>query len=250
MPTRPNSPTAGSSTDGSGASPFPGLGAGLDFFQQWMKAASSAMPGMGSAATQGATAWAMPTLDPEELDKRIQELKTVQFWLEQNARMLGMTIQTLEVQRMTLQTLKGMKVPMEALRESLRAQPPFAAASPSSAGPTAAAAAASEPPAANAQGPQPDAATAAPEALGVNPMQWWSTLTEQFGALASQAVQASQDAMNAAGSSAPAKRVDQGEDASAGSETPADPARPSASTARPRAATQTVARPAGGKPKG
>ncbi len=249
MPTRPTPSTPGSSTDGSGASPFPGLGAGLDFFQQWMKAASSAMPGMGSAATQGATAWAMPTLDPEELDKRIQELKTVQFWLEQNARMLGMTIQTLEVQRMTLQTLKGMKVPMDALRESLRAQPPFAAASPSPASPSAAAPAAAEPPAATAPGPQPNAATGAPEALGVNPMQWWSTLTEQFSTLASQAVQASQDAMNAAGSSAPAKGADQDERPPADSEPQAASGRPSASAARPRAATQTVPKPAAGKPR-
>lgn len=245
MSTRPTPPYAGSSTDGSGASPFPGLGAGLDFFQQWMKAASSAMPGMGSAATQGATAWAMPTLDPEELDKRIQELKTVQFWLEQNARMLGMTIQTLEVQRMTLQTLKGMKVPMDALRESLRAQPPFAAASPSPASPTAAAPAAGEPPAT----PQPAPAAGASEALSVNPMQWWSTLTEQFSTLASQAVQASQDAMNAAGSSAPAQGADQGEPPPAGSETQAAPERPSASAARPRTATQTVPKPAAGKPR-
>ena len=43
----------------------------------------------------------------------------MQFWLEQNARMLGATIQALEVQRMTLSTLKTMNVPMTELRESL-----------------------------------------------------------------------------------------------------------------------------------
>ena len=41
-------------------------------------------------------------------------------------RMIGMTIQALEVQRMTLDTLKGMKVPMDALRESLKARMPTA----------------------------------------------------------------------------------------------------------------------------
>ena len=33
--------------------------------------------------------WVAPTLDPAELEKRIEELRTVQFWLEQNARMLA-----------------------------------------------------------------------------------------------------------------------------------------------------------------
>ena len=44
----------------------------------------------------------------EELDKRIDELKAVQFWLDQNAMALKATIQALEVQKMTLATLKGM----------------------------------------------------------------------------------------------------------------------------------------------
>ena len=61
-----------------------------------------------------------PTLNPEELEKRIEELRTVQFWLEQNARMLGATIQALEVQRMTLSTLKTMNVQMDDLRDSLK----------------------------------------------------------------------------------------------------------------------------------
>jgi hypothetical protein len=66
---------------------------GFDFLQSLMKNAGSALPGMGQ--------WIAPTLNPEELEKRIEELRTVQFWLEQNARMLGATIQALEVQRMT-----------------------------------------------------------------------------------------------------------------------------------------------------
>ena len=68
---------------------------------------------------QGFGQWVAPTLDPEELDKRIQELKTVQFWLEQNARLLATTIQALEVQRMTLSTLQSMNLPMTELRDAL-----------------------------------------------------------------------------------------------------------------------------------
>lgn len=121
MPTRPTSPDP--SGDTPRASAFSGLGAGLDFFQDWLKAAGSALPNMpGHTANPGLSSWAMPTLDPEELDKRIQDLKTVQFWLEQNSRMVAMTIQGLEVQKMTLSTLKGMNVSMDSLRDALKAR--------------------------------------------------------------------------------------------------------------------------------
>jgi len=76
---------------------------GFDFLQGLMKGAGASLPGMSQ--------WIAPTLDADEVDKRIQELRTVQFWLEQNARMLAATIQALEVQRMTLATLRTMNVP-------------------------------------------------------------------------------------------------------------------------------------------
>ena len=83
--------------------------------------------GPGEERRRGAAAigqWVAPTLNPEELEKRIEELRTVQFWLEQNARMLAATIQALEVQRMTLSTLKTMNVPMAELRDSLKVPEP------------------------------------------------------------------------------------------------------------------------------
>jgi hypothetical protein len=88
---------------------------GFDFLQSLVKNAGSAIPGIGQ--------WVAPTLDPAELEKRIEELRTVQFWLEQNARMLATTIQALEVQRMTLSTLQTMNVQMGDLRESLKIKP-------------------------------------------------------------------------------------------------------------------------------
>jgi len=81
---------------------------GFDFLQSLVKSSGSALPGIGQ--------WIAPTLDPAELDKRIGELRTVQYWLEQNARMLAATIQALEVQRMTLSTLKSMNVKMGRTR--------------------------------------------------------------------------------------------------------------------------------------
>ena len=84
------------------ASSFTKMVPGFDFLQNLVKNAGAAIPGIGQ--------WVAPTLDPAELEKRINDLRTIQFWLEQNARMLGATIQALEVQRMTLSTLKTMNV--------------------------------------------------------------------------------------------------------------------------------------------
>jgi hypothetical protein len=169
---------------------FAKLVPGFDFLQGLMQNAGQAVPAMGQ--------WIAPTLNPEELEKRIGELKTVQFWLEQNARMLGATIQALEVQRMTLGTLKGMNVSLGDLSEALKMRVPdmfsgMAAAAESatpsagaSAKPAAAPAAAAPSPAASDDG----AAGAGP----VDAMQWWGALTQQFTQLASQAIQATSDA--------------------------------------------------------
>jgi len=215
MPTRPTSPDP--SGDTPRASAFSGLGAGLDFFQDWLKAAGSALPNMpGHTANPGLSSWAMPTLDPEELDKRIQDLKTVQFWLEQNSRMVAMTIQGLEVQKMTLSTLKGMNVSMDSLRDALKARnvasdmaaafaattapPASSPASPFASRPSAPPA--PEPEATGSDDPPADTASAASSgdasagagagAELINPMRWWDTLTEQFTHLASQASQTAQ----------------------------------------------------------
>ena len=136
---------------------FSKLVPGFDFLQGLVKNAGAALPSIGQ--------WVAPTLNPEELEKRIEELRTVQFWLEQNSRMLGATIQALEVQRMTLSTLKTMNVQMGDLRDSLTAR-------------------------------LPGAAEVAPEAAAdgldkspaVDPMQWWSALTQQFAQLAAGAM--------------------------------------------------------------
>ncbi|MDO8959631.1 MAG: hypothetical protein Q7U85_07865 [Rhodocyclaceae bacterium] len=49
-----------------------------------------------------------PTLDTDELGKRIADLKAVEGWLKSNLSLLQMTIQGLEMQRITLQTLQQM----------------------------------------------------------------------------------------------------------------------------------------------
>jgi hypothetical protein len=179
---------------------------GFDFLQSLVKGASAAMPGVGQ--------WVAPTLNPEELGKRIDELRTVQFWLEQNARMLGATIQALEVQKMTLATLKSMNVPLEQLSEALQAPAatlvnPLAAAWPglSPEVKAAPAPAAAPTPAAQPAAPTPTASTSelADKPLVppvVDPLQWWGALSQQFTQLAASAMKdgASDSARNLAGS--------------------------------------------------
>jgi len=48
-----------------------------------------------------------PTLDTNELEKRIADLKAVEGWLKNNLGMLQMTIQGLEMQRATLSALQA-----------------------------------------------------------------------------------------------------------------------------------------------
>lgn len=140
-------------------SDFTKLVPGFDFLQGLAKTAGASLPPIGQ--------WVAPTLNPEELEKRIGELRTVQFWLEQNARMLGATIQALEVQRMTLATLKTMNVPLAGLSESLKIAVP--AADKSMPG-------------------KPAGKSAQPAAPAVDPMQWWGALSQQFSQLAAGAM--------------------------------------------------------------
>jgi len=53
---------------------------------------------------------AMPTLDPQEIEKRITELKSVELWLSMNLNMLRAAIQGLEMQKAGLE---GMNAAMQ-----------------------------------------------------------------------------------------------------------------------------------------
>jgi len=156
---------------------------GFDFLKQFAQANPA-------ASMPQAAQWVTPTLDPAELDKRIQELKSVQFWLDQNTKALSATIQALEVQRMTLSTLQSMNVGMADVAAAMSGKP-----------------------AAKTSGGAKDTA-AAP---AVDPMQWWGAIGQQFQTIASQAVadmqkhagafqQASADAKPSKTSAAPARK--------------------------------------------
>ena len=49
---------------------------------------------------------AMPTLDPDEIEKRIRDLKSVENWLGMNLNMLRMAIQGLEMQKAGLTAMQ------------------------------------------------------------------------------------------------------------------------------------------------
>ena len=154
----------------------------------------------GASGTAAAPGWVAPTLDPEELDKRIQELKTVQFWLEQNAKAVGATIQALEVQRMTLATLKGMNMSFNDLAESLKVKPMAGAAAddaPAKASPFQFNTASDRPAAKTKPARQPVAkkkpastsqAATSQTASAIDPSHWWGALTDQFQHIAHKAM--------------------------------------------------------------
>lgn len=78
------------------------------------------LSGFGAGIGGGA---GMPTLDIEELDKRIQDLKSVENWLQLNMSVLRSTIQGLEVQRATLAALQSFSAALspEAMAEVSKA---------------------------------------------------------------------------------------------------------------------------------
>jgi hypothetical protein len=174
------------------AAAFTKLVPGFEFLQGLVKNAGAALPSVGQ--------WIAPTLNPEELEKRIEELRTVQFWLEQNARMLAATIQALEVQRMTLSTLKTMNVSVGELRDSLTLKPPAEAAPTNGAAAPDRTKRRARKPARTDGGGEARATPAAPVGV-VDPMQWWGALTKQFTQLAAGAMKdgATDAAKNLAG---------------------------------------------------
>jgi hypothetical protein len=54
---------------------------------------------------------AMPTLDPQEIDKRIADLRSIEGWLTMNLNMVKFSIQGLELQRATLLAMRAATEP-------------------------------------------------------------------------------------------------------------------------------------------
>ncbi|QKV54549.1 PhaM family polyhydroxyalkanoate granule multifunctional regulatory protein [Comamonas antarctica] len=159
-------------------------------------AAPGALPGGAGLGAQspfpGMSQWIAPTVSIEDIDKRIQELRAVQFWIEQNGRALTATIQALEVQKMTLAALQSMQGGLgEWAKASPFKMPEAGAAAPAAASPAPASPPPAAAPEAAAAGADTDASAppAGPGMGAVDPLQWWGALTQQFQQIASQAMQ-------------------------------------------------------------
>lgn len=170
---------------------FANLVPGFDFLQNLAKGASQAIPQLPNLSN-----WVAPTLNVEELEKRISELKAVHFWLDQNSKALGATIQALEVQKMTLNTLRGMNFNLGDVANALKlktaetmsegmhrfteaAEAMSGAAKTSTRKPAAAKAEAKAPKKGNGQ---------AAAGAAIDPLQWWGALTQQFQEIAANAM--------------------------------------------------------------
>lgn len=78
----------------------------LDFLKSMWNSMGFSLPGMVA-----------PTLDVDELGKRIADLKAVEGWLKMNLNMLQMSIQGLEMQRVALATIQAMGQSAQAAAE-------------------------------------------------------------------------------------------------------------------------------------
>ena len=151
---------------------------GFDFLQNLAKGTAQSLPQL-----PGLSSWVAPTLNVEELEKRIDELKAVHFWLDQNSKALSATIQALEVQKMTLATLKGMNFSMADMANALKLKTGDSAASGAQESDRPAPA-----PARASTARNPAKAPAPAPASVVDPMQWWGSLTQQFQQIAADAM--------------------------------------------------------------
>ena len=173
---------------------------GFDFLQNLAKQAAGGaaqsipqLPNLGN--------WVAPTLNVEELDKRIEELKAVQFWLDQNAMALKATIQALEVQKMTLATLKGMNFNFgdvanafklkaaDTVMSGVQKVTEKATDAATTVGTMAGTVAGTVTPKASTDKKTSKSSKSNAAAGGViDPMQWWGSLTQQFGQIAATAM--------------------------------------------------------------
>jgi DNA polymerase III gamma/tau subunit len=224
----------------SDASGFGKFVPGFEFLQNLAgQAAGGVVQGLGKSVPQMPNLgnWVAPTFNVEDLEKRIDELKAVQFWLDQNAKALAATIQALEVQKMTLATLKTMNFSLGDVANSLKlkateAMAGFAGVAPAPAVPKGFAGLEIPPRTYGERAPDPEvedneedaeddapeeaaapepvkksrkataAAAGEPSALTggvIDPLQWWGALSQQFQQIATTAMKdvAKQGALDA-----------------------------------------------------
>ena len=134
-----------------------------------------------------------PTVDLEELDRRIADLKAVEQWLNMNLGMLRGTIQGMEIQRGTIATLKAFGRAIapggEAAGEPARAMTGTGDGGAVPPGwPMPSAAPVDGPVTGPAAEPAEVPAGAAAIDPGLSPAAWWNLLQQQFNTVAAAAM--------------------------------------------------------------
>jgi hypothetical protein len=201
----------------------------------------------GSMSVPGLTA---PTLSVEELDKKVNDLKAVESWLNLNLSMLRGSIQALEVQRDTIATLKSVGASLASAvntgvsDKSIFDANPYASAFFHHAREADKAQAAPPPaPEVRTETPKPAAAGAA----AAQPNAWWNLLQDQFKqavstAMASESMMTDAAVKFAAAAAAGAKPAQGKPAAGAASAAPVKPAAAKPPAAKKPAAKKAVAR--------
>ncbi|WP_406611624.1 PhaM family polyhydroxyalkanoate granule multifunctional regulatory protein [Alcaligenes aquatilis] len=245
---------------------FNALGSGNNPLLRSMDMMAQAWKNMASGGAGDVSSGMMPSLSPDDLDRRIRDLRAVESWLQLNLSMLSTTIQGLEIQRSTLAAIKTMaqqgtqaaggKNPFEAFM-AFNPMAAGAAAAESAAGvsstqpgvsqPETAAQTAFQQASAQPQqaSPQPDAAAnqdspkdkqpgAQQDAGAGNPaaQAWWNMLQQQFDAMATATAASMQQVENYRQQATKAK--------AAGSAKPPKPAAADAQTSAKTSAPATA----------
>ena len=227
-------PAAGAPAPAPAAGSFAG---GVDFVRKFWEQlpGASALPG-----------FLVPTVDVNELDKRIADLRAAERWLDVNLNMLRATVQGLEVQRHTIAAVQSWSAMRDQVMPGVGTPAGWPATPAPAAGATTPPAAppawmtpesvAASPAPAPESAPDASASPELPPMAGLAANSWMGFLQEQFARVAEAAVAASQTAPAAAAPDAPS---DAGPDTSA--DAPAS-ASPSADAATAKKATRKAPR--------
>ena len=186
------SPTASPTASSTVPTFAQGLTGGMDLIRKFW----SNLPG-GSALP----GFLVPTVDLEELDKRLSDLRAAESWLEVNLNMLRATIQGLEVQRNTIAAIQSLSAMAEGAMAGKGPAPPAPGGLPSgwpamSVPVPASPPAAASPPSSSASAPSAEVASGddTPMPDAVDPLvnsaanNWLALMQQQFMKVAASAL--------------------------------------------------------------
>ena len=88
----------------------------LEFMQKMWNPFGMPIPGFGVPGAPAGQAPALPfpnpaamfaSLDPEEIERKIGELRVIEGWLQMSLNLMQMSIKTMELQKASLEALRG-----------------------------------------------------------------------------------------------------------------------------------------------